>query len=79
MVEVVQQDQHLNPPSPSPSPIYKARKQGSLGRNGQFQDRVLRSQYEQVAAAGGGDLERPLGAFLALDVGEVGLRRARCA
>jgi len=38
-----------------------------------------RAAHQQVVAAGGGDLERPLGALLALDVGEVGLRPARCA
>ena len=34
-----------------------------------------RPDHEQVVAAGGGDFERPLGAFLALDVGEVERRR----
>ena len=35
-----------------------------------------RSAHQQIVAAGGGDFERALGAFLALDVAEVRLRAA---
>ena len=33
--------------------------------------RAGRSDHQEIVAAGGGDFERALGAFLALDVGEV--------
>src|SRR6202000_2893916 len=36
--------------------------------------RAWRADEQQVVAAGGGDLQRPLGAFLALDVAQVGAR-----
>ncbi len=38
--------------------------------------RTRRTDHQEVVAAGGGDLEHPLGRLLALDLGEVGIVRA---
>ena len=38
-----------------------------------------RAREQEVVRSGGGDLERAAGALLPADVGEVGLRRCRCA
>ena len=70
------------PPSITPATDCDHRDFKKFGRRERRQDRgkprgqhrfagAGRPDHEQVVAAGGGDFERPLGAFLALDVGEI--------